>query len=120
MKSYQYIKDISQISGLTVIKLSKSITTESLPTLQKEYTDATNGKAVGSILFDLKEVSQTDSSGIAGLLDLLKYMKIHNIKGRIGLINLSDRAQAYLSISKVESFFRIYSSLDEALRDLDS
>ena len=74
MKSMpEHITDIVFLDNLTVIKLSKSITFSNLNDVQKEFADATKNINIKNILFDLKEVSQTDSTGIAGLIDLLRY-----------------------------------------------
>ena len=114
----RYIKEVSQAGNLTVVRLSKSVTFESLSTIQKEYAEATRAKKTQNILFDLKEVSQTDSAGIAGLVDLLRYMKNHHIDGKVGLLNLSENMRALLTITKVGGIFKDYKSEKEALEDL--
>ncbi len=113
-----YIKEISYSDKITIVKLSKNITFQSLAEVQKEFAEATKDKSVKNILFDLKDVSQTDSSGVAGLIDLLRYMRGHQNSGKVGLLNLSENMKALLSISKVESIFKVYSSLAEAQKDL--
>ena len=117
-KSFQYVKDISQTSNLTVVRLSKSVTFESLSAIQKEYTEVTKTKKTQNILFDMNEVSQTDSAGIAGLVDLLRHMKSHHINGKVGLLNLSENMRALLTISKVDGIFKDYKSEKEAIDEL--
>lgn len=113
-----YIKDISQAGNLTIVRLSGSITFESLSTVQKEYAEATKAKKTQNILFDMKEVYQTDSAGIAGLVDLLRYMKSNHINGKVGLLNLSENMRSLLTISKVGGIFKDYESREEALEEL--
>lgn|SRR3989338_981703 len=116
--AFQYIKDVSQTGDLTIVRLSKFVTFESLSAIQKEYAEATKAKKTKNILFDLKEVSQTDSAGIAGLVDLLRYMKSHHIDGKVGLLNLSENMRSLLTISKVGELFKDYKSEKEALEEL--
>jgi anti-sigma B factor antagonist len=114
----EHIKEICSSGNITILKLAKSITLNNLNEVQKEFSDATKNKDIKHILFDLKEVSQADSSGIAGLVDLLRYMKNHQNNGKVGLINLSQHMKSLLAVSKVESIFKVYSSLDDAQKDL--
>ena len=114
----EHITDVVFLGDLTVIKLSKSITFGNLNDVQREFTDVTKNRNIKNILFDLKEVSQTDSTGIAGLVDLLRYMKSHQNSGKVALLNLSENMKSLLAISKVESIFKVYSSLEEAQKDL--
>lgn len=114
----QHIKNLNQSGQLTIIKLSNVVTIDTLPVIQKEYSAATKGRKTSNVLFDLQEVTYADSSGVAGLLDLMKYMRTHNIKGKIGLINVSERIRPHLMISKVEPIFKEYASIDEALKEL--
>ncbi len=114
----RYIKDVSQVGNLTIVRLSKSVTFESLSVIQKEYAEATKAKKTKNILFDLKEVLEINSAGVAGLLDLLRYMKSHHIDGKVGLLNLSKNTESLLSISKVADAFKTYNSEKEAIEEL--
>ena len=115
---FEHIIEVAYSSQLIIVKLTKSITFQNLSDVQKEFAEATKGRNIKNILFDLKEVSQTDSSGIAGLVDLLRYMKSQHNDGKVGLVNLSENMKALLAISKAESIFKIYLSTDDAIRDL--
>ena len=114
----EHIKEVNHSGNTTILKLAKNITFNNLKEVQKEFAEATEGKNIKNILFDLKDVTQTDSSGIASLIDLLRYMKTHKNDGKVGLINLSEKMKSLLEISKAQSIFKIYSSIDEALKDL--
>jgi len=114
----QYIRDVFQSGNLTIVRLSKSVTFDSLSAVQKEYAETTKTRKTKNILFDLKEVSRTDTAGVAGLIDLLRYMKSHHNDGKIGLLNLSENMRSLLTISKVGGIFKDYKSKEEALEEL--
>ena len=114
----EYIKDIKQSGKLTILKLEKSITFNNLKEVQNEYAEITKGRNIQNSLFDLGNVSGTDTSGIAALVDLLRYMKSHHNDGKVGLVNLSENMKSLLTISKVDSIFKIYLSTDDAIREL--
>ena len=114
-----HIKEVTHSGNTTIVKLAESITFGNLRDVQSEFSNVTKNKNIKNILFDLKDVSQTDSSGIAGLVDLLRYMKNHQNRGKVGLINLSENMKALLTISKTNSIFKVYPSMDEAIRDLE-
>ncbi len=114
----EHIQEINHSGNITILKLAKSITFSNLKDVQSEFAAATKNKSIKNILFDLKDVAQTDSAGIAALIDLLRYMKNHQNTGKVGLINLSENMKSLLAISKVESIFKVYSSLEEAQKDL--
>jgi len=114
----KYIKEISNLDRMTIIKLSNNITFLSLRDVQNEFAEATKNIILKNILFDLKDVTQTDTAGIAGLVDLLRYMKGHHNDGKIGLLNLSENMRSLLTISKVGGIFKDYKSQQEALEEL--
>jgi len=113
-----HITSIDSYKGVTIVRLRGSITFDNLPSAQAEWRAKTKGKTIKNILFDLKEVSETDTSGLAALIDLLKHMKSRQAEGRIGLVNVSQEIKSLFSIAKIEPLFREYPSEEEALTDL--
>lgn len=120
MQKFRHIKDIVFKDSLAIVRLAETVTFENLQEVQKEFGLVTKGRKIKNILFDLKGVSDADSSGLAALVDLLRYMKEHNTNSRIGLINLSDNMRSLISISKISCFFQEYGSEKAALTDLRS
>jgi len=119
MSKSRHIKDVVFRGSVAIVRLTETITFANLQEVQKEFSEATKDQNIQSILFDLKEVSDADSSGLAALVDLLAYMKDHDMKGKIGLLNLSDSMRSLISISKFSDFFKEYKSEKEALKDLE-
>lgn len=113
-----HIESVEYSKCVTIVRLRGNITFDTLKTTQDEFVFKTKGKDVKNILFDLKKVSGTDTSGIAALIDLFKYMKAHQTGGRIGLINVSPKAKDLFIISKTQSLFSKYPSEEEAIENL--
>ena len=118
MSKGEYIEGIEFEEGVAVVRLIGSITVETLETAQEEFRSKTKGRNIKSILFDLKDVSHTDSSGIAALVDLLKYMKTHQTGGKIGLVNFSSEIMSLLEILKADPLFMEFQSKEEAIAHL--
>ena len=113
-----HIKHIEFYKGITIIRLRGDITFETLKAVQAEFALKTKGKVIKNILFDTKEVSESDTSGIAALIDLFKYMKTHQTGDKIGLINVPSKIKNLLAISKTQSLFNEYLSKEEAIENL--
>ena len=113
-----HIKSLEFYKGGTIVRFTGSVTFDNLPSTQAEWRSKMKGKTIKNILFDLKEVSETDTSGLAALIDLLKHMKSRQAEGRIGLVNVSQEIKSLFSIAKIEPLFREYPSEEEALTDL--
>ena len=114
----EIIKTIDSYKGVTIVRLAGSVTFDNLSSAQAEFRSKMADRPVKNILFDMKEVSDTDSSGLAALVDLLKYMKLHRTGDKIGLINVPDKIKALLAISKTEPLFKEYSSEETAISGL--
>ena len=112
------IASIDSYKGVTIVRFAGSVTFANLASAQAEWRAKTKGKAVKNILFDLKEVSDTDTTGIAALIDLFRYMHTHQTGDKIGLINLSQEIKDLMVITRTTPLFREYSSEEKALTDL--
>ena len=118
MQKESYIKSIEFQGNMTIVRIKGEITFRTLSETQNEFRAKTNGKAIKNILFDLNEVTLTDASGIAALVDLLKFMKEHHTGGKVGLINVSSRIKSLFTIFKTEPLFEEFNSEKEAIEAL--
>ena len=64
------------------------------------------------IVIDLGEVDWMNSSGLGILIDAVTVLKNNN--GALRLVNVSDRIQNLLKITKLNTVFDVRDSLDEA------
>lgn len=118
MKRFYFIKSFELKKGLAIVRLQGSITYINLPEVQHAFREGTKNKDVKNVLFDLKDVPETDTAGIAALVDLARYMKEHHTGGRVGLINISKKVKELLKIFMAEPLFAEFDSEDDALKKL--
>lgn len=118
-KSLEYIKELSRSNNLLVFKIIQDINMDNLPSAQKEFAELTQSVQIHNILFDLSAVERADTAGIAALIELIRLMKIKHIKGQVGLVGLSKNLEPLLMVTKASCVFKIFSSENEAVRELD-
>jgi len=114
-----HIKSIDSYKGVTVVRLTGRITAETLQDARGEFRLKTKGKEIKNILFDLGDVTETDTSGIAALIDLFRVMKTRQRGDRIGLINVPKKIKNLFLVSKAKEFFKEYTSEEKALKALE-
>lgn len=114
-----HIKSLEFYKGVTIVRITGSVTLDNLAEAHAEYKAKLKDKPVKNILFDLKEVSDVDTSSLAALIDLFKYMKTHQTGEKIGLINISKKMKDILTISKTEKLFHIYPTEEKAVKGLE-
>lgn len=114
-----HIESVDNNKGVIIIRLKGSITAETLQDVRNEFSLKTRDKEIKNILFDLKDVSETDTSGIAALIDLFRVMKTSQRGDRIGLINVPKKIKNLFVISKAKEFFKEYSSEEKAIKVLE-
>jgi anti-sigma B factor antagonist len=77
-----------------------------------QFQGAIRAKAAPTLIIDFTNVPYIDSAGIGALVGA--YVS-HNKEGRkLALVGVSERLFTALKVTRVEQFFRIYSSLPEA------
>ena len=101
------------------MRLKGRITAETLQDARSEFSVKTKGKEIKNILFDLKEVTETDTSGIAVLIDLFRIMKTRQMGDKIALINVPKKIKNLFIVSKAKEFFKTYPSEEKAIKALE-
>ena len=64
------------------------------------------------VIFDLHETDYLDSSALGALVTILRDVK--NYGGEIRLANLNQTLRTLFKLSKLESMFKIFDSVDDA------
>jgi anti-anti-sigma regulatory factor len=118
MSTGRYIEDIEFENGVAIVALTGGVTFDTLDAVQREFRAKTKGLSIKNILFDLKDAFKIDTSGIAALVDLLKYMKNHQTGDKIGLINVSQKVDSLQKILKTDPLFIEFRSREEAVASL--
>jgi anti-anti-sigma factor len=118
MAKVNYFNNIEAIGGLTLIDIHGSISRGNLKEIQSQYDAVTKGRAMRHVVFNVKDATSVDSSSIAAVIDLIRYMKEHHIEGKVGLLNVSEPMMNLLDVSKVGELIKIYKSKDDAIKEL--
>jgi len=69
----------------------------------------------GNIIFDLSQVKKIDSSGMAGLVYLYKWLQG---RGELRLCGINDSIRQMMEITRIDQLIHQYRTVDEALSDL--
>lgn len=68
---------------------------------------------VPRVIVDLQQVGYMDSSGLATLVEAMKLSRSRNAS--LILCNMGDRVRGIFDIARLDQYFKITASLDEAL-----
>ncbi|MFG0328197.1 MAG: STAS domain-containing protein [Phycisphaerales bacterium JB037] len=82
------------------------------PTLRGVLHEAHDDR-VQRVIVDLEQVGYMDSSGLATLVEAMKLGRSRNAS--LILCNMGDRVRGIFEIAKLDQYFKITASLDEAL-----
>ena len=96
---------IRQINGITVVDLSGLITLEQGSTVLRDTVRKLLGQGQKKILLQMGEVMAIDSSGIGELVNA--YTTVRGQGGELKLLNLSEKVQDLLQITKLHTVFDI-------------
>ena len=101
--------------GCDHVSLSGDLDYQGSPEMRTLLAQLVDDKAQ-KILLDFKEVSYIDSSGIAVFVEF--YQKIKSHGGKLIFYNLSDAVRNIFELAKLQLFFSIAGSEEEALAEL--
>lgn len=100
---------------IEVVHPKGEVDLHSSPRLREVIKDATD-KSVQGIVLDLSDVEHMDSSGVAVLIEGLRWSRAKGIG--YGLANLSDAARVVIELAKLDTVFQISPSTDDAVQDV--
>jgi len=102
---------VSQPPPRAVVHLAGEIDMRSAPTVQGSLLDLTRGP-LERIVLDLSGVNYIDSSGVGTLVVLKR--EIEKLRAKIVLAGLQPRVKSVFEITRLDRFFTIANSVDEA------
>ena len=76
------------------------------------FLDVIQAEKAAALILDLGGVTMLDSAGVGALIQTYVTFKKENRK--LALVGLSDRAKSVLELTRVNSFFPIFASAEEA------
>ena len=107
------VKEVRQADDATVVVLTGEIDLHQSPTLHAALVEVANGRPKKLVL-NMTDVAYMDSSGVGTLVELLR--RVNAYKGKLALVNLSPRVRSVFEITKLDKFFNIFPSEDQAIK----
>lgn len=108
----QPVKSLRTENGVTVATLQGEIDLHQTPALHRALIQALSSEPP-KLVVNMADVGYLDSSGIGTLVEIFRRMNRYG--GKMALCCLNDRVHSVFEITKLDKFFSIYDSQEEAL-----
>ncbi|MFO0839885.1 MAG: STAS domain-containing protein [Phycisphaerae bacterium] len=99
--------------GVSVATLRGDIDLQSSPMLREELLELLES-GIKRLIIDLAGVGYMDSSGVGTLVDLKR--RVERVGGGVALVAPQPRVRNVFEITRLDRFFKIVDTLDEARR----
>ena len=106
------ISEVKRIEKCAIVVLSGEVDLHQSPALHAELLEIAKDRPEKFIL-DLREVGYIDSSGVGTFVDVFR--RVNGYKGKMVLVGLNDRVRSVFEITKLDRFFTICDTEEEAL-----
>lgn len=108
----QAVLDVRFTDGAAVVKLAGEIDMGHSPAVHQALVEVLERRPA-RLVIDLSDVSYMDSSGVGILVDALRRVRVSG--GKLVLVAVAPRVRSVLQITKLDQFFEMHSTLQEAL-----
>lgn len=106
------IKEVRQEGAATIVALAGEVDLHHTPEVHKVLVTACQEQP-GLLVLNLKAVTYMDSSGIGTLVEVFR--RVNGYGGKLVLCGLNERVHSVFEITKLDRFFKICDSEQEAL-----
>ncbi|MFQ5411734.1 MAG: STAS domain-containing protein [Phycisphaerae bacterium] len=111
--SNNLVKDVHKTSDSTIVILDGEVDMRRSPDLHAALVDVANDRPKKLIL-NLSAVPYMDSSGVGTLVEV--YRRVSGYEGKFILFGLTHRVRSVFEITKLDRFFTICETEEEAAR----
>ncbi|MHC4443987.1 MAG: STAS domain-containing protein [Planctomycetota bacterium] len=108
----QSVKEVRQESSAAVVVLSGDIDLHHAPVVHEALVAVCDDEP-SRLVINLSGVDYMDSSGVGTLVEVFR--RVNAYKGELGLCGMNDRVRSIFEITKLDHFFKIYATEEEAL-----
>lgn len=108
------VKEVRKAGAHVVVVLRGAVDLHHAPEVHKALVAACEQRPV-RLIVNLAEVSYMDSSGIGTLVEVFR--RVNGYKGVLALCGMNERVHGVFEITKLDKFFKIYSTESEALAE---
>ncbi|MCB9849548.1 MAG: STAS domain-containing protein [Phycisphaerales bacterium] len=106
------VKNIKSQNGGTVVEVAGEVTLDESPKFHSSLLEIIKDSPE-RLVIELSEVTHIDSAGVGTLVEVFRRMKASG--GRMFLVGLTPRVRGVFEITKLDRFFPILDTVDEAL-----
>jgi len=106
------VKEVRQQGPATIVALCGEVDLHHTPEVHKTLVGACQRRPE-RLVINLSEVSYMDSSGIGTLVEIFR--RLNGFGGKLMLCGLSDRVYSVFEITRLNKFFKIFATEEEAL-----
>ena len=106
------IKDVIEKDGAVILTLAGEIDMKCSSELRAKFMELFKNKPA-VLVVDMTEVEFMDSSGLAILVEALKWCRQNDSK--LKLVGMVQTVRSVFEISRLDSIFQIYDTIEEAL-----
>ena len=107
------VKDIRRTADATVVALAGDVDLHHAPALHAALLDISESRPRRWIV-NLADVPYMDSSGVGTLVYILR--RVNAYKGKMALVAMNNRVRSVFEITKLDQFFTIRATEEEAMQ----
>ncbi|MFO0972852.1 MAG: STAS domain-containing protein [Phycisphaerae bacterium] len=112
-KPSSVVQEVRTTPDATVVVLSGEVDLHHSPALHAALVNVAAARPRRLVL-NLGGVTYMDSSGVGTLVELLR--RVNGYKGKLALVALTDRVRGVFEITKLDKFFTIFPTEEQALQ----
>lgn len=113
------IKSIDELEVVRIVRLQGPVDVTTLHEIERLRERLRNHDSFEfkHVLLDFADVTHTDSSTVAEIIELISEIKKTHHK--LGVLNIDSQFRSIFEISRVDKLIHLYKSEKEAIRDME-
>lgn len=107
------VRDIQHRGGASIVVLAGEVDFNQSHKLLDALDDLVEQRP-RQLVIDLSDVEYMDSSGLGTLVKV--FQQVNSYSGKMSLVGMNDRVRSAFQITRLDQFFAIHQTVDEALQ----